>query len=202
MTRFANRTALIDSFKVMEIVERAAKLERAGAPVIHLSIGEPDFGAPEQVINRLMTSLSTTPMRYTSALGIWPLREAIANYYADRFMVQIDPKRVIITAGASAGLTLACAALVNPGDEVIMADPSYPCNRNFVRAAGGIPKLLPCGPEQRFQLNAAQISSAWRPQTAGMLIASPANPTGTSLLSDELESCLKVAEERAGIFYR
>ncbi len=192
----SNRCDFIDPFAVMELVKEAMQLEASGKPIIHLSIGEPDFGAPPAVMNALTHALNHKPMRYTQAVGITPLREAISQYYLNRFSVTIDPARIIVTAGASAALTLACAALVNPGDKVLMVDPSYPCNRHFVAAFDGIAKAVNCGPEQRFQMSAATLAANWDPTVKGTLLASPSNPTGTAIAFDELAKIMAIVRQK------
>ena len=117
---------------------------------------------------------------------------AISHWYQQRFGVAIEPSRIVVTSGASAALQLACLALVNPGDEILMPDPSYPCNRQFVQAADGTARLLPTTPAQRFQLSASQVEQAWGPRTRGVLLASPSNPTGTSIAADELAAIQRV----------
>jgi aspartate/methionine/tyrosine aminotransferase len=198
MSPLARRTEHIAPFKVMELVKQAQALEAQGKPIIHLSIGEPDFGAPTNVVSALSKALVDQPMRYTQATGLTALRQAIAKYYLDRFGVQVDYQRIIVTAGASAALTLACAALVNPDDEVLMSDPSYPCNRHFVAAFDGKPTLIASGPEDRFQLNAQMIAQHWTAKTRGVLLATPSNPTGTSIEFGELQRCLEVVKARNG----
>ena len=148
----AARTARIEPFHVMELVKRAAALQATGRPVIHMSIGEPDFTAPPPVIAALEQAAREGLTGYTPALGIEPLRQAIAGDYRERYGVEVDPHRIIVTAGASAALTLACTALLDPGDEVLLTDPSYPCNRHFIAACDGVPKPIPVGPRTRFQL--------------------------------------------------
>ena len=130
--KFANRTNNISAFEVMEFVKRANALQDSGKPVIHLSIGEPDFTAPPAVLAALAKASQAGLTQYTPALGIAPLRAAVANYYGERFNVDLPASRIVITAGASAALSLAACALVNAGDRVLMTDPSYPCNRNFI----------------------------------------------------------------------
>ncbi|MGN6702763.1 MAG: pyridoxal phosphate-dependent aminotransferase, partial [Burkholderiaceae bacterium] len=140
--------------------------------------------------------------QYTSATGLPALREAISGHYRRVYGLDVAPERIVVTAGASAALLLACAALVGRGDEVLMPDPSYPCNRHFVAAFEGQATLVPCGPEQRFQLSAADVARHWNAtpgtRTAGVMIASPSNPTGTSILPDELRRIVDVVRERGG----
>jgi len=187
------RNDAIAPFQTMELVKSAQALEASGRSIIHMSIGEPDFTATPSVIEALNQALAQGKSQYTPALGIAPLREAIASHYLRTEALEVDPACVIITAGASAALTLACLALVNPGDEVLLTDPSYPCNRHFVAAANGIAKTIPVGAETRFQLNAELIRNHWSPATRGVLLASPANPTGTSMAwADVVDSMAEV----------
>lgn len=194
----ASRLANIDAFHVMELAKQAAELERAGRHIIHMGIGEPDFTAAEPVVRAAEAAMRRGVTQYTSALGIAPLREAIAGYYKTMYGIDIPARRVVVTAGASAALLLACAVLVEIGAEVLMPDPSYPCNRHFVAAFDGHAKMIPSGPAQRFQLTAEQVETHWGEQTRGVLLASPSNPTGTSILPDELERILKAVRARQG----
>jgi aspartate/methionine/tyrosine aminotransferase len=130
--------------------------------------------------------LSSTPMTYTSALGLPALRKAIARYYETTYGLDIEPSRVVVTAGASAALLLVTAALVNPGDHVLVSDPSYPCNRQFLSSVGAEVKLVPTSAETRFQLNADLVRKHWSGDVRGLMIATPSNPTGTSVPIDEL----------------
>lgn len=194
----ARRTQRIEPFRVMELVKRARELERAGRSIIHLSIGEPDFTAAPQVVAALKASADAGDTGYTGALGIEPLRRAIARHLGEEFEVDVDPARVVVTAGASGALLLACCALVEPGAEVQMADPSYPCNRHFVTAFDGLPRTIAVGAEQRFQLDAALVERHWSERTRGVLLASPSNPTGTSIAFDELQRIVAAVRERRG----
>ncbi|WP_233864106.1 pyridoxal phosphate-dependent aminotransferase [Paraburkholderia adhaesiva] len=198
LLRLAARVDAIQPFYVMELAKEAAKLERAGRDIIHMGIGEPDFTAPEPVVEAAAAALRRGVTQYTSALGIHPLREAIAAHYQHAYGLTIDPARVVVTAGASAALLLACTALVDRDDEVLMPDPCYPCNRHFVAAAEGKPVLVPSGPEARFQLTAADVERLWTPQTRGVLLASPSNPTGTSIEPDELRRIVQTVRARGG----
>jgi aspartate/methionine/tyrosine aminotransferase len=198
LVRLAARVDAIAPFYVMELVKEAALLERAGRDIIHMGIGEPDFTAPEPVIEAAASALRRGVTQYTSALGIAPLREAIAAHYARAYGLAVDPARIVVTAGASAALLLACAALVDRDDEVLMPDPSYPCNRHFVAAAEGKPVLVPSGPAARFQLTAADVERLWNDRTRGVLLASPSNPTGTSIEPDELKRIVGAVRVRGG----
>jgi aspartate/methionine/tyrosine aminotransferase len=198
----SSRAERIAPFMVMEVAKAAQTLAAQTAssdkPMVFLNIGEPDFQAPPAVQAAAQRVMNQGQVGYTPALGIAPLREAISGWYATRFGLHIDPARIAITAGASAALHLACLALINPGDEVLMPDPSYPCNRNFVAAADGVAVQLPTTPEQRFQLTAAQIEQAWGERTRGVLLASPSNPTGTSIARDELTRVAQTVRGKGG----
>jgi len=165
----------------MELVKEAERLERSGRSIVHLSIGEPDFTAPERVVQAARIALESGRSRYTPALGIAPLREAIGRFYRDRFGLEVEADRIVITAGASGALVLLLSALLDPEDELLLPDPSYPANRHIASALGARSRLLACGPAQRFQLNAAAVESAWSARTRGVLIGSPSNPTGTTI---------------------
>ncbi len=194
----ANRNKHIDPFHVMELAKHALALEAAGQSVIHMTIGEPDFTAPPPVLAALHRATTAGRTQYTEAVGIRPLREAIANDYRTRWDVNVDPDRIIITAGASAALTLACAALVNPGDGVLLGDPGYPCNRHFVAAFDGEAQLIPTGPETGFQVTPELIEQYWRDNTRGVLLSSPSNPTGTSIDTSTMAAILDIVRGRGG----
>jgi aspartate/methionine/tyrosine aminotransferase len=198
MPAAAARTALIEPFYVMEVVKEAAELAATGRSIVHLSIGEPDFTAPEPVRRAACAAIERGETQYTGALGLEPLRERIADWYAIRFGCRIDRQRVVVTAGASAALLLACAALLERDAEVLMPDPSYPCNRHFATAFGGRARLVPCGPGQRFQLTAADVDAHWTDATGGILVASPSNPTGTSVAPDVLAQLIDAVGRRHG----
>lgn len=201
--RIAQRAQRIEPFYVMEVAKAAGKLAaevaHSASPMIFLNIGEPDFTAPPLVQEAAERAIRTGRSQYTQATGLPALREAISGWYASRFELHVAPERIVLTAGASAALQLACLALIEAGDEVLMPDPSYPCNRQFVSAADGTAVLLPTTAEQRFQLGADQVAAAWGPRTRGVLLASPSNPTGTSIHPDELRRIAQVVADRGGI---
>jgi aspartate/methionine/tyrosine aminotransferase len=194
----AARLDNIAPFHVMELVKKAAALEKQGRHIIHMGIGEPDFTAPPPVVAAATRAMTDGRLQYTPATGIPPLREAISGHYRAVYGLDIAPSRIIVTAGASAALLLACAALVDPGTEVLMPDPSYPCNRHFVAAFDGVAKMVPSGPEQRFQLSDEMVRHNWGALTRGVLLASPSNPTGTSIAHDELGKIVKTVRARNG----
>jgi len=194
----AGRVDAIEPFRVMEMVKAAAAMTRAGQDVISMSVGEPDFTAPDVVAAAAMAAIQAGSTQYTESLGLPALREAISAWYAGAWGQQVDPRRIVITAGASAGLLLACAALVDNGDEVLMPDPCYPCNRHFVTAFGGKPVLVPSGPDTRYQLSADHLDAHWNARTRGVIVASPSNPTGTAMSAAQSEALLAGVRARGG----
>ncbi|AOB30068.1 aminotransferase [Bordetella sp. H567] len=197
MSSLAYRTHEFLTFHAVEVFKQAQALQAAGRDIISLGIGEPDFTAPPQVVEALERAARAGQSGYSPPAGLSALREAIAAFYT-RFGARVDPARVIVTAGASGALSLACGALVNPGDEVLMPDPSYPANSNFVLAAGGRPRLIPSTPARRFQLAEADLRDHWTARTRGTIIASPSNPTGTSIAQAELAGLLGETRARGG----
>jgi aspartate/methionine/tyrosine aminotransferase len=199
--KLSSRVQRIEPFYVMEVAKAARELalrDPADQRMIYLNIGEPDFSAPPQVQEAGERAIRDGKTQYTPALGLHSLRERISAWYQSRFGLTVDPARIIVTAGASAALQLACLALIDDGDEVLMPDPSYPCNRHFVSAAGGQAVLLPASAAQRFQLSASQVQEAWGTRTRGVLLASPSNPTGTSIDPIELQSIASDVADRGG----
>jgi aspartate/methionine/tyrosine aminotransferase len=196
--RLADRTRAVTPFLAMEFSKHAAVLEAEGHRIIKLNVGQPDFGAPPAVMRAMRVALDENRTSYTPALGIWELRRAIANHYATTHGVELDPGRVLVTAGASAALLLLTAALVDPGDEVLVADPSYPCNRHFLSSFGAEVKLVPTTPATRYQLDAALLRQHWGPRTRGLMVATPSNPTGTSVPEAELADMCRYVDERDG----
>jgi aspartate/methionine/tyrosine aminotransferase len=197
-THLASRLDNIAPFHVMELAKMAADLEKQGRHIIHMGIGEPDFTAPPPVIEAATRAMAGGRMQYTPATGIPALRQAISTHYRQVYGLNIVPSRIVVTAGASAALLLACAALVDKDAEVLMPDPSYPCNRHFVAAFEGRAKMIASGPEQRFQLSEAMVREHWTASTRGVLLASPSNPTGTSIADDELRRIVVAVREKGG----
>lgn len=201
--KFSKRAEKISPFYVMEVAKAAQQLAQEVAhgpePMIFLNIGEPDYTAPAQVQAAAQESIASGRTQYTNALGLEPLRQAISDWYRSRFGIQVPAQRIVVTAGASAALQLACLALINPGDEILMPDPSYPCNRHFVSAAEGVAQLIPTGAAERYQLSAEHVATHWGAQTRGVLLASPSNPTGTSIDPAELRRIHEVVQSKGGI---
>ena len=207
MIRTASRLAQIEPFWVMECAKAADVIARSpacdpaqgGERMLYLNIGEPDFTAVPGVQRAAQAAIEAGRTQYTHATGLLALRERIAAWYGSHFGLQVDPACIVVTAGASAALQLATLALFEPGDEVLMPDPSYPCNRHFVTAAGAQAVLLPTTAAARFQLDATQVAAHWGPTTRGVLLASPSNPTGTSIAATEMAAIARTVRERGGV---
>jgi aspartate/methionine/tyrosine aminotransferase len=201
--RISERAQRIEPFYVMEVAKAAQALAREVAhterPMIFLNIGEPDFTAPPLVQAAATRAIDQGATQYTQALGLQALRERISAWYASRFGVAVPASRIVVTAGASAALHLACLALIDRGDEILTPDPSYPCNRHFVSAAEGTAVLVPTAAAERFQLTADKVAAHWGERTRGVLLASPSNPTGTSIHPDELRRIHAVVQAHGGI---
>ncbi|MDB5940507.1 MAG: aminotransferase [Ramlibacter sp.] len=201
--KISSRAGRIEPFYVMEVAKAASQLARDFAqserPMIFLNIGEPDFTAPPLVQEAAARAIHDGATQYTPATGLDSLRERISGWYSDRFGVQVPARRIVVTAGASAALQLACLALIDSGDEILMPDPSYPCNRHFVSAAEGRAVLIPTSAQERFQLSASKVEQAWGEKTRGVLLASPSNPTGTSIHPDELRRIHEFVRGKGGI---
>ena len=201
--RITQRAQRIEPFYVMEMAKAAQRIAQevrhSDQPMVFLNIGEPDFTAPPLVQAAAERAIRDGRTQYTHALGLQPLRERISAWYGSRFGVDVPARRIIVTAGASGALLLACTALIEQGDEVLMPDPCYPCNRQFVNAALGRAVLLPTDAAQRFQLSAEQVRTHWNSQTRGVLLASPSNPTGTSIAASELRAIHNQVQQQGGI---
>ncbi|MGE5452056.1 MAG: aminotransferase class I/II-fold pyridoxal phosphate-dependent enzyme [Acidobacteriota bacterium] len=184
--QISQRAQAIAPFLAMEFGKHAAALEAAGHHVVKLNLGEPDFGAPPAVLAELQRVAQHEALPYTGALGLSALREAIAGFYQTAHGVNVSPERIVVTAGASAALLLVTAALVDPGDEVLVGDPSYPCNRQFLSGFGAQVRLVTTDAASRFQLDLAAVQRHWSARTRGLMVATPSNPTGTSVPAAEL----------------
>jgi aspartate/methionine/tyrosine aminotransferase len=195
----ARRTAEIQPFVVMDVLSRAHRLEAAGRRVIHMEIGEPDFTAPAPVVEAAVRALRDGRTAYTAALGLPALREAIAAYYGSCYSRKIAPERIAITSGASGGLLVTLALYVNPGDEMLVPDPGYPGYRHMVRAFEGVARPLQVSPASGYQPTLEMVRAAWGRRTKGLLLGSPANPTGTLIARTELEKIARFIAARGGV---
>lgn len=197
--RYADRTNDLEPFHVMRLLAEARQREAAGHDIIHMEVGEPDFPTPETIVAAGQAALAQGFTRYTPALGLPQLREAIAAYYHERYALEISPSRIVVTPGASGALQLLMALLVNPGSEVLMADPGYPCNRNFTFLYGGLPVSIPVDATSGFQLTADLIRQYWKPGVSRVvLLTSPANPTGAVVRSDVLAEIVAAVKALGG----
>lgn len=194
----ARRMAGIEPFRVMEILARARELEAQGRSIVHMEIGEPDFPTPQPICEAGIAALANGELFYTPALGLPALREAISGFYCTRYGVDVSPSRIIVTSGASGALLLAIGVLVNPGDQVLVADPGYPCNRHFVRMLEGEPVEVAVGADSNYQLTPELIELHWAGRTVAAIAASPSNPTGTLIPAAHLKTMADFARERGG----
>src|SRR5256714_3301365 len=192
----ARRAAEIEPFEVMDVLSRAHALEAAGRRVVHLEIGEPDFTAPEPVVEAGVRALREGRTACPATLGLPALREAIAAHYRDKFRAAVSPDRIAITSGASGGLLTVVALYVDAGDEILVPDPGYPGYRHFVRAFEGVAKSLPVSPAEDFQPTLGMVRAAWGARTKGLLLGSPSNPTGTLIEKPELQRIAEFVAEK------
>ena len=200
MYRPAQRLAEIEPFHVVELLTRARQLEAEGRDIIHMEVGEPDFPTPAPIANAAVDAIKSGKTLYTQALGLPELREAISDFYGKRYGVAVPASRIAVTNGASGALNLAFACLADPGSEWLLTDPGYPCNRHILRVYEGRPQNIPVGPDTNFQPTPELVRQHWNARTAGLLVASPANPTGTLLTLAEIEALAKVCREKQGHF--
>lgn len=194
----SRRALEIEPFRVMAILGRAREMQAQGRDIIHMEVGEPDFPTPEPVVEAGIAALRAGHTHYTPALGLPALREAIAGYYRSRHGVEVAAGRVCVTPGASGALLLVMAALFDPGEEVLLADPGYPCNRHFARLVEARGVGVPVGPETGYQLTADLVDRHWGPKTRGVLVANPGNPTGTLIPEAELRAIHALVRKKGG----
>lgn len=187
MTEISSAVKQVSAFKVMSVMQRAQELEREGHKVVHMEVGEPDFSSAQPIIEAAKEALDRGHTQYTGAAGILPLRQALAGLYQRQYGVELDYERILITPGASGGLTLLANMLVDQGEGVLISDPAYPCVRNFIHLMNAQPQLMPVGPEQNFQPTVADYELHCQPNTRNLWLASPSNPTGTILSRKDLQ---------------
>ncbi|UYZ84078.1 pyridoxal phosphate-dependent aminotransferase [Entomomonas sp. E2T0] len=197
---FTKRSESIEPFQVMALLARANELQAEGKQVIHLEIGEPDFTTAEPILEAAKAAIDAGYTQYTPALGLPALRKEIAKLYKIRYNLDIDYKRILITPGGSGALLLVSGLLVEAGQHLLMADPGYPCNRNFLRLVEADAKMIPTDHTSNYQLTPKLLEQHWDNNTAGILVASPANPTGTILNKDELAALAKTCQQHQGYF--
>jgi len=185
-------------FYVMDLLARAKQLEAEGRSVIHMEVGEPDFITPEPVIEAGKNALYAGHTGYTAATGIPELRQAISDHYGRSFGIDVDPARIIVTRGASGALQLVMSVLIDPGSEVLMTDPGYPCNKNFVELVSGVPVGVPVDADTNYQLNSSRMEEHWGARTRAVMVATPSNPTGTVVEHDEMVRIYETVRARGG----
>lgn len=197
MTHFADRLQDIQPFHVMDILARSKVLESEGRSIIHMEIGEPDFSTPDEITQAGVKAITENEIKYTPALGLASLRQAIADSYPKAYRPSAE--RVVITPGASGALQLIFAALLNPGDEVLMTDPGYPCYRHFVRLFEGRANAIAVNADDGYQLSADLILRHWSDQTVAVLLSSPSNPTGMLIANERLEQITELLKQKQGV---
>jgi aspartate/methionine/tyrosine aminotransferase len=196
--KVAHRVEQITPFQVMSILARAKELDAAGEDVIHLEIGEPDYAAFSAVANAGVEAIQKGKTKYTSATGLPELKQAIASHYLKKYSVDVNPQRIIITPGASGALSVLASLMVNPGDQVMMPDPCYPCNRHFLMQVGAQAQLIPTKLEDAFAIDLETLHNHWQSSTCGLWLASPANPSGCVLSKDYISQAHKKVSALGG----
>ncbi len=199
VARLAKRLDNIEPFYVVQVITRAIELEAQGKSIINLAVGEPDFPTPQPIVDAAVAALKSDRMRYSPSLGSDALRQALSNWYQSRYAVDVPAERIAVTSGASGALLLTMGMVISEGDEVLMPDPSYPCNRHFVSSMGGSARLIPVGAETDYQLTSLLVEQNWTERTVGVMVASPSNPTGTLMDHDELQKIVEFVRGRGGV---
>jgi aspartate/methionine/tyrosine aminotransferase len=196
--RLAARVAEIEPFHVVVLITRAQELEAQGHSIVNMVVGEPDFPTPQPIVEAGIAAIRENRLRYTPSLGTTALRDALAGWYRTRYGIDLPASRIAVTSGSSAALLLTMGVLLSPEDEVLMADPSYPCNRHFVRAMEGRAVGIAVGAQTSYQLTAELVERHWTPRTVGVMVATPSNPTGTLIPHDELQRIHEVVSRKGG----
>lgn len=194
----SSRSQDIQPFHVMALLARARELEAQGRDIVHMEIGEPDFPTPQPIIDAGVKAIETGNIHYTPAVGLSELRQAIADFYQQTYGVTVSAERIVVTPGASGALLLVLGVLLDPGQDVLMADPGYPCNRNFVRFLEGKVNRIAVTAETDYQLTPGLVQEYWSDQTCAVLVASPSNPTGTLVGADSLKDICEYAQQQGG----
>ena len=189
----SERSSNLPPFYVMEILEKAHELERDGADVIHLEIGEPDFATPPPVIEAAYDALKQGKTQYTHSLGVLELREAIAEHYDKRYGVEVSPDNIVVTSGTSPAMVLIFSTLLNPGEELILSNPSYACYPNILEFVGGVPRYVDVFEEDGFKYRPERISERIDDGVKGVMINSPSNPTGIVLSAEDMREVVGAA---------
>ena len=199
--KIATRMQGISTFYVMELLQRAKQLEHQGRDIIHMEVGEPDFPTPPEIVQAGINNIQTGQVKYTPAAGLPELKQKIARYYQEHYHVEVSPQRIFITPGASGAFLLALGVSVDPGEEILLTDPCYPCNSNFIKLFGGIPSFVPVSEETDYQLTAELIEHHWSENCRGALLASPSNPTGTLISEITLKAVVDAVNNKGACFF-
>ncbi|MBE0469264.1 MAG: pyridoxal phosphate-dependent aminotransferase [Methyloprofundus sp.] len=199
--QLAKRMEAITPFYVMELLRRAKQLEEQGRDIIHMEIGEPEFATPELITQAGIDYLKKGYIKYTPAAGLPELRQKISDFYRQKYHVTVPAERIFITPGASGAFLLAMGVSINQGDEVILSDPCYPCNQNFIRLFSEHVKKVPVSADTAYQLSVDLLRQHWQAPTRGVLIASPSNPTGTIVEATELAKLIAFVNAKQGLFF-
>jgi len=194
----SKRAKNLRPFHVMDILAQAKALSQQGRTVYHMEVGEPDFATAECIVNAGIDALKQFKTHYTPALGLPELRHAVAEYYDRKFSVKVNPERIIITPGASGALQLAILCLLDAGENVLLADPGYPCNRNIAQVLAAQTIAIPVSAENAYQLDAAAVAKYWNDETRAAMVATPSNPTGTILPENQLKDICQVVAKNKG----
>ncbi|GAV20086.1 aspartate aminotransferase [Mariprofundus micogutta] len=182
----------------MQLLERAKELEAEGRKIIHMEIGEPDFSTPTSIIDAAKMALDSGDLFYTPSTGNPALQQALSNWYKDEYNVDVSPERILITPGTSGAFSLIYAALLEAGESILLPDPGYPCQRNFIRLAGAEPINIPVGPDTRYHLSAELVKQHWKTGTRAAVVINPSNPTGTLIDADELQHIAQTCRKSGG----
>jgi aspartate/methionine/tyrosine aminotransferase len=196
--RLADRTHNLTSFRAVDFLEATVELQSQGQDIVRMGVGEPGFATAHPIAEAAKTAITEGKTSYTPPCGIPELRQAIANHYRDSYDLVIDPRRIIVTTGSSAALSMVCELLLNPGDGLLMSDPGYPCNPNFVRRLDAEPQFVPVDAVDNYQLTAERVASHWKANTVGVMVASPNNPTGEVISRDNLAALHREVSNRGG----
>ena len=194
----SKRSKSLNPFHVMDILAQAKALSRQGKTIYHMEVGEPDFATAESIVDAGIEALRQFKTHYTPATGLPELRDAVAEYYHRKFSVNIDPRRIIITPGASGAIQLAISSLLDAGENVLLADPGYPCNKNIAQVLAVESQMIPVSSESNYQLDAALVSKHWNSKTRAAMVATPSNPTGALLPEKQLKELCELVEKKAG----
>jgi len=196
--RLADRTHNLTSFRAVDFLEATVELQSQGQDIVRMGVGEPGFATAQPIAEAAKVAITEGKTSYTPPCGIPELRQAIADHYLHQYGLKIDSQRVIVTTGSSAALGMVCELLLNPGDGLLMSDPGYPCNPNFVRRLDAEPQFVPVDAADHYQLTAELVASHWKANTVGVMVASPNNPTGEVISRENLVALHKEVSQRGG----